>query len=78
MQMSQEIQMLGWAMVLGLVQLMIASAGMTAQRGNKWNASARDGTPAPLTGVPARMQRALHNFLETFPFFAAAVLAVVL
>jgi uncharacterized MAPEG superfamily protein len=28
----------------------------------------------PLQGVGGRLQRALHNFVETFPFFAAAVL----
>jgi uncharacterized MAPEG superfamily protein len=28
----------------------------------------------PLTGVPARLQRAQRNFLETFPLFAAAVI----
>ncbi len=76
--MSIEIRMLAWAVVLGIAQLLVASAGMTAQRGNKWNASARDGNPAPLTGVPARLERALHNFLETFPLFAAVVLGVVL
>lgn len=76
--MSIEIRMLAWAVVLGIVQLLLASTTMTAQRGTRWNASARDGTPAPLTGVAARLERALHNFLETFAFFAAAALAVVL
>jgi uncharacterized MAPEG superfamily protein len=27
-----------------------------------------------LTGVAGRLERALHNFVETFPLFAAAVL----
>ncbi|HBK47569.1 MAG TPA: hypothetical protein DDZ67_14275 [Xanthomonadaceae bacterium] len=76
--MSIEIRMLAWAVLLGVAQLLLAAAGMTRQRGGKWNASARDGQPAPLTGVPARLERAFHNFLETFAFFAAAVLAVVL
>ena len=31
----------------------------------------------PLTGVAGRLHRANNNFLETFVFFAAAVLAVV-
>lgn len=76
--MSFELVMLGLAMVLGIVQILLASAAATAQRGLAWNASARDGQPKPLTGVAARLQRASTNFLETFPFFAAAVLAVVL
>ena len=75
--MTIEIRMLAWAIALGLVHLLIAAALMTRQRGIGWNTGARDGTPAPLTGVAARMDRAMHNFLETFPFFAAAVLAVV-
>ncbi len=73
-----EIQMLAWVIVLGLVQVLAGAALMTRQRGLKWNASARDCDPPPLTGVAARMDRALRNFLETFPFFAVAVLAVVL
>jgi len=76
MQLTIELQMLSWAMVLGLVQLLAASASMTAQRGIAWNAGARDGQAEPLTGVAARLERALRNYLETFPIFAAAVLAV--
>lgn len=76
--MTIELQMLAWAVALGLAHVLVAAALMTRQRGLKWNAGARDGTAVPLTGVAARVDRALHNFLETFPFFAAAVLAVVL
>jgi len=60
-----------------LLQLFIAASLSTAQRGLAWNAGPRDGVPLALTGVAARMDRAMHNFLETFVFFAAAVLAVV-
>lgn len=73
-----EIQMLAWATALGLVHVLVGAALMTQQRGLTWNTSARDGEARPLTGVAARMERGLRNFLETFPFFAAAVLAVVL
>ncbi|MGH8078771.1 MAG: MAPEG family protein [Lysobacter sp.] len=72
-----EIQMLAWAIAFGVMQLLLAATLMTMQRGVKWNASARDGEPAPLRGIAARVDRAFKNFLETFPFFAAAVLAVV-
>ncbi|MDH5823889.1 MAPEG family protein [Luteimonas sp. RD2P54] len=75
--MPTEIQMLAWAIALGIAQLFLAAAAMTHQRGLKWNASARDGQPPPLTGIAARLDRALRNFLETFPFFAAAALALV-
>jgi uncharacterized MAPEG superfamily protein len=46
------------------------------QRGYKWTASARDEPLPPLTGVAGRLARALANFLETFPFFAALVLVI--
>ena len=75
--MTTEIQMLAWAIALGLAHVLIGAVLMTRQRGMKWNASARDGEAAPLTGVAARVERATRNFMETFPFFAAAVLAVV-
>ena len=74
--MPVEIQILGWSILLGVAQLLLAAALMTQQRGLKWNASARDGDAPPLTGVAGRADRALRNFLETFPFFAAAALAV--
>ncbi|WP_162349913.1 MAPEG family protein [Pseudoxanthomonas gei] len=78
MQMSMETQMLAWSIALGLAHVLLGAGLMTRQRGMKWNASARDGEPKPLTGVAARVERATRNFLETFPFFAAAVLAVVM
>ena len=73
-----EIQMLVWSMLLGIAQLFAASGAVTRERGMQWNASARDGQPPPPGPLAARLQRAQANFLETFPFFAAAVLAVVL
>lgn len=74
--MPVEIQMLAWGILLGVAQVFLAAALMTRQRGLEWNASARDGDPPPLTGVAARADRAFRNFLETFPFFAAAAVAV--
>lgn len=72
-----EIRMLAWAIVLGLVHLLLAATLMTRERGLRWNAGARDGTPAPLGALASRLDRAQRNFWETFPFFAAAALAVV-
>ncbi|MBJ6980032.1 MAPEG family protein [Luteimonas sp. MC1895] len=75
--MATELQMLAWAIVLGLVHLMLDAAMKTSERGLAWNASARDGEAKPLGPVAGRVNRAWQNFLETFPMFAAAVLAVV-
>jgi uncharacterized MAPEG superfamily protein len=57
---------------------LIAASLSTMQRGLKWNAGPRDGVPAALTGVAARVDRAWRNFLETFGFFAVAVIVVVI
>ncbi|MEO5625401.1 MAG: MAPEG family protein [Dokdonella sp.] len=78
MLMSMELKMLAWSIVLGIVHVLIGATLATQQRGLAWNASARDGVPKPLTGVAARVDRATRNFLETFVFFAAAILAVVI
>jgi uncharacterized MAPEG superfamily protein len=74
--MTGELNMLGWSVCLGLVYVGIAATLATQQRGMKWNAGNRDGEPKTLTGAAARAGRASLNFLETFPFFAAAVLAL--
>ena len=76
--MSIEIKYLAWSIALGLVYVLVAASLGTAQRGLDWNVGNRDGEPKPLTGAAARAHRASWNFLETFPFFAAAVLVVVL
>jgi len=74
--MPVEMRMLGWSMCLGLAYVFTAAFLATRERGLQWNAGNRDGQPAPLTGAAARAGRASSNFLETFPFFAAAVLGV--
>ena len=70
-----EFTMLGLAMALGLFQIFIASQAANRSRGLAWNVGARDKAPPPVGAVAGRLDRALKNFLETFPFFAVAVLA---
>jgi uncharacterized MAPEG superfamily protein len=72
--MGTELEMLLWAVVLGLVQLVVAASFSTGQRGLMWGAGPRDGEPRALTPVAARLDRAFRNILETFGFFAVAVL----
>lgn len=74
--MTTALQCLAWAIILGLVHIFVAAAFATRQRGLSWNAGNRDGDAPPLTGAAVRTAAANRNFLETFPFFAAAVLAV--
>jgi uncharacterized MAPEG superfamily protein len=71
--MTLELRMLAFSIVLGLIQIVLASHAASLQRGYRWTASSRDETVPPLTGVAGRLERALRNFGETFPLFAAAV-----
>jgi uncharacterized MAPEG superfamily protein len=73
--MSLELKMLALSVVLGLVQILLSAHSASLQVGYRWTATAREARPT-LTGVAGRLERALHNFLETFPLFAAAVLLV--
>ena len=75
--MPVELKMLGWSIVLGVIYILVATTLATPQRGMAWVASNREGESKSLTGVAGRSERASRNFLETFVFFAAAVLAVV-
>jgi uncharacterized MAPEG superfamily protein len=72
--MTPELLMLALSVVLGFVHIIVSATATTLQYGSKWNLSARDAPMPPLGIVAGRLQRALHNFLETFPFYAAAVL----
>jgi uncharacterized MAPEG superfamily protein len=75
--MTLELRLLALSVVLGLVHIVVASHSASLQRGYRWSASARDDPVEPLNGVAGRLDRALRNFFETFPLFAAAVLATV-
>jgi uncharacterized MAPEG superfamily protein len=75
--MTTELKMLGCSIFLGFVYITVASVLTSQQRGLRWNAGNRDEETTPLSPVAARAARANANFLETFGFFAAAVLAVV-
>ena len=72
--MTIELQMLALCVVLGFVQIMLAQHFKNRQYGYAWNAGPRDAEMPPLNPIAGRLARALANFLETFPFFAAAVL----
>jgi uncharacterized MAPEG superfamily protein len=71
---SVELQMLFCAIALGIVQLVIGFLPSLAARGMPWALSARDEAGAPLGKFGGRLERTYRNFLETFVFFAAAIL----
>src|SRR5436189_2661064 len=71
---SVELQTLFCAVLLGIVQLLLAVLASIGGRGMAWATGARDeGWPA-LGKFGGRLERAYKNFLETFPFFLGAVL----
>lgn len=74
--MSFELAMLVASCVLCLIQIVVSSHAASFQRGYRWTASSRDAEVSPLTGVAGRLERALRNFLETFPVFVVAVFLV--
>jgi len=77
LKMAPELQLLGLAVIIGLVQLTWAAGAARAQQNMKWAAGPRD-EPMPIHGVAARLDRAFRNFMETFPLFAAAIVTAYL
>jgi uncharacterized MAPEG superfamily protein len=73
--MTIELWLLVASVILGLVHLVAASHLISFQYGYRWTASSRDEFVPPLSGLANRVDQAITNFLETFPFFAALVLA---
>ncbi len=71
--MTIELSLLAWAVVLGLVHAVGTGQFTTLQHGIAYGLSPRD-EKKPLTGIGARVERAFANYMQTFPFFAAAVL----
>ena len=74
MHMSFELMALGAAVVWGFLQLVAAAQAANTQYGLQWAASPRDIEMPPLKPIPGRISRNFRNYMETFPFFAAAVL----
>src|SRR5437763_8483527 len=72
--MTTEFWLLVAAILVGFAHIFVQAHSMNMQRGYRWTAAPRDEALPPLTGIAGRLNRALRNFLETFPLFAAAVL----
>jgi uncharacterized MAPEG superfamily protein len=70
-----ELKLLMAAAIIGLIQIVwAAAAGSGGERDLKWLMGPRD-EAKPVGVVAARLDRALGNFLQTFPLFAVALLA---
>ena len=73
--MTAELWLLAAAILIGLAHVGAQSLAFKSQAGNAYTVGARDDAIAA-SGVAGRLERALRNFGETFPLFAAAVLIV--
>lgn len=73
--MTIELWLLCGAIVLGLVYVGAQSFAFKAQVGNAYSIGPRDDGLRP-EQIAGRLERALRNFVETFPLFATAVLVV--
>ncbi|MEJ0027584.1 MAG: MAPEG family protein [Rhizomicrobium sp.] len=69
-----EMQMLWLSIVLGLVQLVLATLFSVGKRGMPWGVGPRDEPAPPMGKFGGRIERVFKNFLETFMFFLGAVL----
>ena len=74
--MTIELVLLAACVVLGIVHIIVVSHLQSWQRGYWWTATSREESVAPLSGIAGRAERALRNYLETFPFFAAAIFVI--
>ncbi len=72
---STEIQVLGLSVVLLLAQIM-AQAMAGHDRGPRYLAGARDEARPSANVLAGRLDRALRNFLETYPAFLALALGL--
>jgi uncharacterized MAPEG superfamily protein len=73
-----EIVMLGLSVVLLLLQLFLQSVSSTLEMGGDYKAGPRDEARVVQGVFAGRADRAFRNLLETFPVFAALVLALVI
>jgi uncharacterized MAPEG superfamily protein len=71
-----EIALLALSVCFLALQVVLAAQLANRQYGLRWAASPRDEETPPPGVLLGRVRRALSNMLETFPLFAAAVLAV--
>ncbi|WP_127144240.1 MAPEG family protein [Pelagibacterium montanilacus] len=73
--MSLEVTLLVWSVLVLFAHIGIQSGLLTRDLGSDYNAGPRDESRT-LSPVAGRAERALRNFLETWPAFIALALVV--
>jgi uncharacterized MAPEG superfamily protein len=74
--MTIELTILAASVFVGILHIVVASHLQSWQRGYRWTGGSREEPVPPLLGVAGRVERALKNHLETYPFFVAAIVIV--
>lgn len=72
--MTPELTILGWTLVLALIQIFVPAALRNKETGRAYNVGPRDEPGPPVGIVTGRLQRAHRNLLETLPVFIGAIL----
>ncbi len=72
--MTTELTILGWTLILAIVQVFLPAGFRNRETGIAFNAGPRDEPGPPVGKITGRLQRAEKNLFETLPLFAAAVL----
>ncbi len=75
--MPVEVQMLGWAGVILMVQFAAMAVAVNLQLGPAYTGGPRDERREP-TGAAGRLHRAFNNMIEALVFFTLAVVVVTL
>ncbi|KVK54287.1 hypothetical protein BCY90_15815 [Agrobacterium deltaense] len=75
---SEEIAVLGWSVAFLLAHVLIqaVSLDLAGDLSIKYLLGPRDEQRQTASVLAGRLQRALHNFLETYPAFIALALAL--
>ena len=76
--MPLELKLLGWSVVLLLVQIVLQAAVSSNELGLPYAMSPRDEGREPRSVYAGRIGRALNNLLETYPAFVGLALGLVL
>jgi uncharacterized MAPEG superfamily protein len=71
-----ELQVLAWSVMLLFGHIVLQSGLATLETGLPYNAGPRDDDRLPRGVYARRAQRALANFLETYPAFIALAVAL--
>lgn len=72
--MSAELTIVGWTLVLAIIQIILPAMSRNRETGIEYNAGPRDEAGPPVGKTTGRLQRAQRNLLETLPLFIGAVI----